>query len=381
MIRGPISMLIVGAVMLGGIVLFLRGPSVLQGVLPARMVEALDSGVAGGFTSEDARPGDVPTDFLRDAHDGLKVTGPIAAMRGNVPVFIDDVITGYTTSVSGELPVELTTIRPISGCRLTPPLDGTEVGHVTAGETALDLPILTYNDTDLAAAVQVFVNLYRKDGSAQVTAPADLAYSAYDVAVTETKAPVYLILESSVRNRIWNIHVAEGAQVERVILLGGTHAGVANVDPVVPVEVLPDDALEACGISPAYPLNSGHSFFEVLKDGTGTTKQDAEAKLAVMQDRITAYNTWFRDSFGVLADESRAGFGGTISVVGPKPGEADPKAVYASIQGSRIRMTRDAYVEIRGQVPAGEDFAGRVTAIATAFAFGNLANLLQGGQF
>lgn len=382
MIRGPISMLIVGAVMLGAVLLVSLGPRTFEGILPAPILEALEGGMMGGFDRMGGRTGTVPADFLDDDPDGLKAMGPIAAMAGNRPVFISDVITGYTTRIGSDVPAEVTTIRPISGCRLTPPLDGTRVGHVTAGQTGLDLPILTYNDSDLAAAVQIFVNLYRDSGMARIAPPAELAYDVQDVAVTETRTPVYLVLESSTRNRIWNIHLAPGARVERVILLGGTHSGVANLDPVVPVEVLPGAALAACGVTPAYPLNPGHRFFEVLAGGPGSYKAEAETKFAAMQDAIAAYNTWFRDSFGVMADETRAGFPGSpLSVVGPQPGAEEPKAIYSPIKGSRIKMTQDTYVEIRGQLAAGEDFAGRVRAIATSFAFGDLANLRQGVQF
>ena len=44
-------------------------------------------------------------------------------------------------------------------------------------------------------------------------------------------------------------------------------------------------------------------------------------------------------------------------------------------------MTQDIYFEIDGQVAEGEDFAGRVKAIATAFAFGDLTTLRQGVSF
>ena len=369
--------------------------NLLDAFLPTELFEALDQPEAGadplqsgelsvevGAKRVVAAPvQDGPGQYLLDVPEGLSVEGPIAAMAGNRPVYITDVISGYTTEVAADVPAELTTIRPISGCRLTQPLEGTEVGHVTAGTTGLALPILTYNDMDLAAAVQVFVNLYRKAGEAEVRPPAELAYDVYDVAVTETRAPVYLVLESVARNRIWNIHLAPGARIERVILLGGTQSGVANLDPVVPVEVLPAQALADCGIQPAYELNRGHRFFDVLANGPALDKAAAEVDFAAMQDAIAAYNTWFRDSFGVLADETRAGFGGTISVVGPQPGDAEPKAVHAPVQASRIRLTQDAYFEIRGQVAKREDFVARVKAIATAFAFGDLANLRQGVQF
>ncbi len=382
MIRGPISLVIVGAIMLAAFGLVWKGPRAFEHYLPERVVSLLERGMAAAPIGGDQPTGGTAAEMLADSPDGLKALGPIAAMPGNSPVLINDVIDGYTTRVGSDIPAEITMIRPISGCRVTPPLEGSAVGHVTAGVTALNLAMLTYNDATLAAAVQGFVNAYRDGGTTGVLDPAGLAYEAYDVAVTQTDAPVYLVLESSALNRMWNIHLAPGARIERVILLGGTHAGVANLDPVIPVEVLPGDAMTACGIDPAYLPNPGHRFFKDLTTGTGSEKAQAEATYVVLQDRVAAYNTWFRDSFGVPADETRAGFDdATVSVIGPQPGEGVAKAVYAPVQGSRIRMTQDTYFELRGQVSEGEDFVGRVKAITTTFAFGDLANLRQGVAF
>jgi hypothetical protein len=84
----------------------------------------------------------------------------------------------------------------------------------------------------------------------------------------------------------------------------------------------------------------------------------------------------------VLAGESRIGFdAGTISVIGPVPTGAEPKAAYDPIAGARIRTTQDQFFEIKGQVAAGQDFTARVRAIATEFALGNLAMLSQGVDF
>lgn len=382
MIRGPISLVIVGAVMLAGLAVVVKGPQALTRYLPEKLASAIDGGMIGTFDGSVKGAGEKASDYLHDDVDGLTVHGPIAAMAGNRPVFIADVLTGHTTQISGDIPAEITMIRPISGCRLTPPLQGTAIGHVTSASTGRPLPLLTYDDEDLAAGVQGLVDAYRNGGSEIVSVPANLAYEVSDVAVTEARAPVYLVLESGSGNRIWNISLAPGARVERVVLLGGTHVGVANLDPVVPVEVLPGAALTGCGIDPYYALNPGHRFFEVLKSGTGTEKAEAEAKYSVMQERADAYDTWFRDSFGVPAGDTRAGFdNGAVAVVGPQPGEAEPKAVYAPVQGSRIRMTQDSYFEIKGQAPEGEDYAGRVKAIAKSFAFGDLNTLRQGVEF
>lgn len=382
MIRGPISLVIVGSIMLVAVALVSLGPRAFEGYVPDQIIEALEGGqmmpsLGGGVSGG----GDSPADFLSDNTDGMVANGPIAARAGNEPVFIEDVITGYKTRVSSDMPVEITTIRPITGCRLTAPEQGSVVGHVTARNSNLDLALSTYNDGHLAEAVQVFVNVYRKGGFTLAENVDGPSYKAYDVAVTETRKPVYLVLENSYGNLIWNIHLAPGARIERVVLLGGEHAGVANLDPVVPVEVLPGPALEACGIRPAYGLNAGHLFFQSMASGA-MSKDEADTKLAAIKDAVAAYDIWFRDSFGILASESRSGFDqGTISVVGPVPGEADPKAVYAPVKGARIRTTQDTYFEVRGQVAKGEDFAGRVKAIATTFAYGDLTNLRQGVEF
>ena len=150
MFRSPLAVIIyvIGAVI--GVGFAVLRYQVLDAVLPTEALEAmakartmLDSAaelpepgakrvVAGATT-------DGPGKFLINGPDGFRVEGPIAAMPGNWPVFIADVIDGYTTEVGSDVPAEVTTIRPISGCRLTPPLDGTTVGHVTAGGTGLGL--------------------------------------------------------------------------------------------------------------------------------------------------------------------------------------------------------------------------------------------------
>jgi hypothetical protein len=392
MIRGPISLLIVGSISLFLIVLVTLGPRGFAGLLPEPVIAMLESsgmmqtigGGSPGFGISGSRAtGDSPSDFLFDGRGGLIARGPIAALEGNRPVFIEDVIDGHQTRIAKDIPAEITTIRPISGCRLTPPLEGTEVGHVSAGSSELELALLTYDDQTLAGAVQHFVDTYRGMGIGQIDSGSRLAYEAYDVAVTETGRPVYLVLVNDSGHRIWNIHLAPGARVERVVLLGGDHAGVANLDPVVPVEVIAAAGLAECGIVPNYAANTGTDTEGAIAQasGAGVDEAGADASRNDREAQVAAWNTWFRDSFGVMADETRAGFDqGMVSVVGPQPGEADPKAVYAPIEGSRIRVTQDKYFEIRGQSAKADTFAGRVRAIATTFAFGDLTYLRQGAS-
>mgnify|MGYP007093982455 CR=1 FL=1 len=388
MMRGAVSVVLVTGVAVAAIAAVLAWPRSFEGILPSTLVDRLaEPGPAPASPDADAataaaRSDETPAAFLVDGPEGLVADGPIAAMAGNVPVFISDVVIGYSTRVGDDVPAEITTIRPIMGCLVTPPLTGTVVGNVVGGQSGRALGLLTYNDTDLAEAVQVLVETYRQTGLAEVAVPAGLAYQVHDVVVTEVTAPVYLVLQASEGNVIWNIHTTPGVRIERVVLLGGDQAGVANLDPVVPVEVILQDGLQACGVRPAHALNAGHALVQAAASGD-VAAMDA---LAAQRADADAYGLWFRDTFGILSGPTRAGFDvGAVSVVGSLPGGGDPavtpKATFAGIDGAKIRTTQDTFFEIPGQAPANEDFAARVKAITTVFAFGDLGNLRQGVDF
>lgn len=361
------------------------GPRPFDAVLPTEasaFVEDLvgPDGVMGQRGA--VKAGAVAAQFLVDGPDGLQATGPIAASAGNVPVFIHDVLSGYPHDVAQAYPAAVTTIRPILGCLLTPPQPGSLIGHVTGSGTTLPMALFSYDDADLAQGVAQFVDRYRKRGIAARVPSDAFAFQSQDVVVTDTTAPVYLVLENTVGNRIWNIHLAEGARVERVVLLGGAQSGVANLDPVVPVEVILEDGLATCGIRPAHPLNAGH---RLLQPDTASDPESRQ-KATTLVEAAADYDLWFRDSFGVTASNSRVGFvQGTVAVIGPVPATptdvAVPKAAYAPITGASIMTTQGTYFEIAGQVPEGQDYGSRVMALATAFAFGDLSILQQGVSF
>jgi hypothetical protein len=383
MLRRLINLILVSVLALAAAGLALFGPKPFAPWLPDRLAGWVEDIVGpGGLLQQGAvGAGDTPADFLEDGPEGWVAQGPIAAGVGNAPAFVSAVMTGYAEAGASAVPAGITTIRPILGCLVTPPNDGTRVGHAVAVESGMSLPVLSYSDAHLAEGVEAFVARYRKSGATTAAEVPGIAYKAYDVAVTETSGPVYLVLVAGAGNWIWNINLAPGVQIERVVLVGGDQAGVANLDPVIPVEVLLNDGLEECGIVPAYALNPGHLMNQTPLVA-GLSQAEFSARKAELAERVGAFDLWFRDRFGVAASETRAGFDrGVMSLIGPVPVAAAQMAVHVSIAGGTVRMTEDRYLEIRGQVAAADSFVERVNAIATRFAFGNLANLRQGVDF
>lgn len=381
MMRGLIRLLLLAIVLAGAVVVAGRVPGLVDSLLPASIADTLRDWGLLVRVAADPQP-DIRNEDLADLADtpaGLVASPRIAATAGNLPVPIDEVLSSHSPSDAKAVPAEITTIRPILGCRPTRPMAETLVGHVTAGESGMPLGMTTYGDLHLAEAVQAFVDAYRLVGPDGVITLAAPRFQAYDVVVTETRAPVYLVLETGSGNRIWNIHVAEGVRIERVVLLGGDQAGVANLDPLIPVEVILGPGLADCGIVPAYAPTMGQMADTDPGEGVKPmSMSDADRALGLAE----AYDIWFRDSFGVRAGESRIGFDvGSVSLVGPVPSEVALRPVWASINGAELRSTHDRFLDIDGQVPDGQDFGGRVKELVTGFAFGDLGFLSLGGSY
>lgn len=375
-------MAIVGAISLVMVALVMGGPKVFENVLPEDAVAWLnDFGMGGTMSGDSAARSDNPQDHLRDTSDGWKPSAKIAAMPGNRAVFVKEVISGRSTSIEGDSPAAVVALNPVQDCRITPPSEGAFVGHVSAGSaTGVTLGVSTYGDAELAAAVQQFAKYYRATGLRRVEGQRTSAFDAFDVAVTETARPVYLVLQTTDQLRLWNIHLAPGARIERVVLLGGREAGVANLPAGVPVEVLRSAEISACGLPrPFYPLNPGALLFQSMEAGT-LKPEDGQATLDRIAAAGQAYDAWFRATFGVGADETMAGNwgGGTIAVAGPKPASDDGRAVWQPITGSTAQITLGQYLEYAALADEGADFAARVIAIATAYAWGDLENLTVG---
>ncbi|MCB6178648.1 hypothetical protein LHP98_10965 [Rhodobacter sp. Har01] len=394
MVRGPVSLAIVGLIMLAMLALVAGGPRVFEKVLPESAIVWLETfggepgmvSADGGWAGSPDGGGDAssnPLDYLSDTSEGWEANGPIAAAAGGGAVFIDAAFADYRKRGNGEAAAKAETLEPLAGCAPTPPSATAFLAHVRASvSSSIPLDLATYDDADLAAAAQAFARTLRTTGTKRKPLLAGVVFTAYDVAVTETERPVYLVLEVPQGLRILNLHLAPGAKLERVVLLGGEQAGVANLPEGVPVEVMRDAEMEACGLRPFYPLNPNHLFFQSVENGA-IQGEELETRLAEFARLEAEWDAAFRAMFGAGAAETLIGGWdeGTLALAGPVPATPEARAVWTPYAGATVRMTVDQYVHHPGLEAEGADFASKVEAIATAFAWGDLKNLKPGVKF
>ena len=394
MVRGPISMAVIGVITLLMLAMVMGGgPRVFERFMPESTLVWLDendgfsgmfnmSGMVSMTSGENGPTGDAakdPNAHMRDGRSGIRGSNKVVAMAQGQVAFVSDVITGRRVSSGAYSPGSAEALTPVTGCAFTPPSDGAFVGHVqSTGRSNIWVNLATYGDEELAEEVQKFVRVYRKSGRKQIYGLKEFSFEAFDVVVTETQKPTYLVLSASGgRPRLWNIQLAPGATLERVVLLGGDQAGVINVDPSVPVEVMLTDARVSCQLpGPSYPLNAGAQLYQVLEAGH-LSQEEADETLGRLAAQNAAWDAWFRKSFGVSANDTMAGNwdDGAIAAVGPLPATPEGKAKFKAVTDGSARITMDTYVEYPALKAEGVDYASRVVAIATAFAGGNLETL------
>jgi hypothetical protein len=388
MVRGPISLVIVSVISLFMFILVSGGPKVFENVLPESAVAWLtDFGMGNtmgsfGGSSFGNKPKD-PNDAsarLEDNHDGWQADDGVTTLAGMHLAFVDQVIDGYSRRVVDAVPGPVEVLEEQAGCAFTPPSEGAYVGLATVSERT-PIGLATYNDSHIADAVQYLAKIYRLEGKVERATLQGLSFEVADIAVTETAKPVYLVLDASYRRIVYNIHLAPGATIERVVLIGGIEAGVANVAADVPVEVMTDEIATACGFQAFYPLNPGHLFFQSMASGA-MSQEDVDLRLAQFKAAEVQWEKIFRASFGVSPDGLSTGSVGEVSLatIGPVPATPEARAVWKTVKDAPLRVTVDQYVERPG-AGDGRDFDAVVKAVAKSFAWGKLENLSNGVNY
>jgi len=154
-----------------------------------------------------------------------------------------------------------------------------------------------------------------------------------NVVLTDTSAPLYLVLQNRQDDVLWNIHPAPGVQIAHMAVIG---PGIAAVNPPpgdYDVEFLQSgsDCLPDVARQPA-------PFWRALKTHD---KAEALAALNRLNDAYYAYDTWFRARFGQGSEDDVVGYDLTNHVlVGPMPDSAETRVPFRRLDRAEVLVTR-----------------------------------------
>lgn len=216
--------------------------------------------------------------------------GSTAALDNGMAVATAAVLDGWRPPRMSDAPALRVPLVPLADCAATSPGPDDRLGNIRAGA-----------------------------GGAQA-GPWDgiAALDNLDIAVTETRGPVHLVVQVTRPRLLVNLHLAPGARLSRVTLLGGATLALANLPEGVPVEMVTAEGLAACGLNPA-ALDIGDD--------------------AVPARDRRAFDDWFLRHFLRAPGHGLAGQDGAIvAVTGRPPADPAARAVFRPLDGAVLHI-------------------------------------------
>lgn len=315
---------------------------------PMAMARGLDNlgryGVAKTLAGETVDPArDNPLSHVRARHGAWVGDERVIATENGMPVFQMQVFAGQRPNALTDVPGAAARVPVLADCAgLGAPIAGAHVAFVQ-GETPGWAGLVAPDDAVLREEVARYLRDLRYPGKAGrgmgLEALQRQTYSAFDVAVTETAAPVHLVLSGdTARPRLWNLQIGPGVRLARVTLLGGGRDGVAHLPAGVPLEVLPRAAMAACGALESYPYSDLSLVHQ--SRAIGAIKEDEYAEMSAKLDAAYAdWAGWFAGHFGEEPLALRVGFDeGLGALVGPVPATPEARLVWAPVAGAPITL-------------------------------------------
>ena len=290
--------------------------------------------VTGLASSEDegaiASPEAIPeTETMSD--QGPTLASPNVVRADGDPLALTDVATQVSLPSDN---TNIGTIIPIvrnAQCNLRTPMASEKIMGVRIENALLPAPLYAFSNEQLAAQLLTNVEAVTQGGA---DPSIDMTLSGQkgvlDVFVTDTSAPLYLVLQNMGPGVVWNLHTAPEVEIAHVALIGSDFSGAANLpagtsiegllvsDFIPPHQYGADDSARDCMIRP---------WRNPQPDWIGSQKSEAGSLLYQNQmysytKGYQAYNRWYTGTLGVDAATNTVTARDAAHVVlGPAPVE------------------------------------------------------------
>ncbi len=262
---------------------------------------------------------------------GPVYASPAVAHMGPQPLGLDNI------AVNVALPTDDTRIGAIlpfarnAQCDLRGPLASEKVVNVRIENALLSAPVAAFSNQELADRLMANIEAVTKSGSATVAdTRVNGQKASLDVFVTDTAAPIYLVLQNLGPGVIWNIHTAPDVTLAHVAIIASSFSGLvvppdnASFEALLVSDFVPphsfgaDDTIRPCMIRPW--RNPQPEWIGSRKAERGNVL--FENQMSTYANGYAAYNSWYTATLGVDASTNLVTARDAAHVlVGPAPFE------------------------------------------------------------
>ncbi len=270
---------------------------------------------------------------------------PHVANLQSEPLTLSDIASGVDLPTADTVPGAVIPFVRNASCSLRRPLPNETVMNIRLANGLLPAPVQAFSHAALADRLTKNVTAITQGGRAydldgRITG--DLR--SVDVFVTDTSAPLYLVLQNMGHGILWNIHTAPDVNVAHIAIVSSGHSGLVNLpanttfdallvsDFVGPHEFGADDQIRDCMIRPW--RNPQPDWIAAQKAANGNTLY--ENQITSFSKGHAAYNAWYTSALGVAANTNIVAPRDAAHVLlGPVP--ATP-ITYRTIAGQNVHM-------------------------------------------
>ncbi len=322
--------------------------------LPQDMVDAI-AGMASSSESTMATSGVASissgssatreTELMSD--QGPTLASPLVAHHGPDPLELAALVD------APELPTGDTALGRLIGfernamCNLRQPLPSEKIMNLRIQTALMTAPVQAFSQEQLANRLIGNIENVTQDGrdydpTAQVTGQK----TAMDVFVTDSSAPIYLVLQNLGSGVIWNIHTAPDVTIAHVAIISSGFSGLVAPPDDASFEALlvsdfvsrhefgADDVIRDCMIRPWRKPQP--DWIASIKAADGNMLY--ENQVHTYQKGYEAYNAWFTKTLGVDASTNLVtARDAAHALLGPAPAEP---ITYQSMAGQDVYVMR-----------------------------------------
>jgi len=278
---------------------------------------------------------------------GAILRSPVVASLETDPLALDDITVNVELPTADAVLGDLIPFDRNVSCQLRRPLGDERVVNVRIENGLLPAPLQAISHAQLVDQLLKNVRAITQDRR-----PADSAgrmtgaFDSVDVFVTDTSAPLYIVLQNMGGNTLWNLHLAPEVRVAHVALIsegfpavvnlpdGATVEGLHVGDFVEPHQFGADANVRDCMIRPWRKPTA-----------EWTAPHEAAEGNVLLENQITSYtqghaafDAWYRQTLGVGASAHVVAPRMAAHVlVGPVPSAPIP---YLSVAGRDVHIMR-----------------------------------------
>jgi hypothetical protein len=296
-------------------------------------------------SDSDAPSSEDPGNFIEASAVGYQAAPALAIGEGATLVWFKALVSGSTVP-EGQAPAKIGRLEIAKKCSFPRPSANETLVQVQTSESGLPTGIVALSD----AQVQALSEEELQDPSA---ARQRAAMKVVDVVVTDTRGPIYLVLAGG-NDIVWNIEKAPNSVISHVAIIGGDNAGIANLDPSVPVTALTGKAAKDCGVAAARLPKSSWTIVAQANEGD----MAAIDSVKLQTEKYNRYSSWFHTTFGKDSEAVTIGIARmSHALIGTVPASLEARLPYRGILGSTVLLapTRSVFYSA-----SPDDYAAKI---------------------